>query len=64
MSKRLKISYDWRGMSIEFKLQDKENSSDWTGTILHKWGKVLSYSLRSPRKGNTMASGVLDYAGV
>ena len=30
MSKRLKISYDWRGMSIEFKLQDKENSSDST----------------------------------
>ena len=50
-------------MSIEFKLQDMENSSDWTGTILHKWGKVLSYSLRSPRKGNTMASGILDYAG-
>lgn len=29
-SKRMKISYDWRGMPIEFKLQDEENSSDST----------------------------------
>ena len=26
----MKISYDWRGMPIEFKLQDEENSSDST----------------------------------
>ena len=29
-SKRMKISYDWRGMPVEFKLQDEENSSDST----------------------------------
>ena len=29
-SKRMKISYDWRGMPVEFKLQNTENSSDST----------------------------------
>ena len=29
-SKRMKISYDWRGMPVEFKIQNTENSSDST----------------------------------
>ena len=42
-SKRMIISYNWRGMPVEFKLQDKEDSSDSTrlsiiSAVMQSWG--------------------------
>ena len=67
-SKRMKISYDWRGMPIEFKLQDEENSSDSTRLAMMYDGSGRRISKTFLTKSATAASWdtvkVTHYTGI
>ena len=56
-SKRMKISYDWRGMPVEFKLQNTENSSDSTRLTMMYDGSGRRVAKTRARK----AAGATDW---
>ncbi len=63
----MKISYDWRGMPVEFKIQNTENSSDSTRLTMMYDGSGRRISKTRARKaagGDWEAELVTHYTGI
>ena len=66
-SKRMKISYDWRGMPVEFKIQNTENSEDGTRLTMMYDGSGRCISKTRARKaagGDWETELVTHYTGI